>query len=354
MISRLINASLIINNIVSPEWAIDKILPNNGLFEVFGESGSCKTFIVLDMLVCISESIPWHDKQTKKKLVIYVAGEGAFGIKIRLKALSIKYQVLLDNFYILPVASNLSDVEEVKKLCKDINLISKGQEKIIVFDTLHRNSSSDENSSTDYALILKHIDHFLFKEASLVGFVHHSGYSSGKRSRGTSSRFASLDTCIMVTKQKDLSVRVECTKQKDYDEFRPINFVMSKCDIGITNEEKQPITSLVPCLVAENKTKTSQKIQQYDKDCYELLSLLSSLVGKYSEKIPDEVIIKNNYSNGVGVSEKIWKQEYIDLNSDNSSKDARRKKFERKKMILIDNNIIGVKNGLCWICKDCL
>lgn len=355
--SRLINASLIIDNITPQEWTVDKILPNNGLFEIFGESGSYKSFIVLDMLVCISQSIPWHGHKTNKKLVIYVAGEGAYGVKIRLKALSLKYQTSLDNFYLLPIASNLSDGDEIKKLCIDIQLINDQQEKIIVFDTLHRNSSADENSSTDYALVLKNIDNLLFPQASIVGFVHHSGYAAIKRSRGTSSRFASLDTCIMVTRQKDLSVKIECTKQKDYDEFSPIYLTMCKCDIGIFDEKQQPITSLVPCLSLKNETVIKSKILQHDKDDYELIALLSSLVEKYKAPIPYEILTIYNYSKGFCVSEKVWKKEYLEgCNNkpmDDKSKDAKRKKFDRKKKILIDNNIIGVENGLCWICRDC-
>lgn len=81
------------------------------------------------------------------------------------------------------------------------------------------------------------------------------------------------------------------------------------------------------------------------------------MVEKYKAPIPCEILTIYNYSKGFCVSEKVWKKEYLEgCNNkpmDDKSKDAKRKKFDRKKKILIDNNIIGVENGLCWICRDC-
>ena len=65
--SRLKCVSSLIDNIVPPSWMIKNVLPSEGLVEIIGASNSYKTFLILDMMYCISNGIDYHGMKTKKR-----------------------------------------------------------------------------------------------------------------------------------------------------------------------------------------------------------------------------------------------------------------------------------------------
>ena len=72
--NRLVKASLITKELTAPEWLIKGVIPSDGLLEFIGASGSYKSFIVLDLMFCISAGIDYHGKKAKKGVVVYIAG----------------------------------------------------------------------------------------------------------------------------------------------------------------------------------------------------------------------------------------------------------------------------------------
>lgn len=247
--NRLVKGSDLTANIEPQKWLIKGIMPEEALVEFVGASGSYKSFILLDMMFCISAELPYHGLKTTKGTVIYIAGEGSNGVKMRLKALQIHYNVNDYDFYVLPMPSNLMEKIEIEKLAKEIMHRAPMGAAMVMFDTLHRNSAgSDENSSKDFASILGNLDTFIKPLASVVGWVHHTGLGDDaqNRGRGTSSRYAAMDTVILVRKREELSVTIENTKQKDSEPFNQLDFNMAHIKLGIMDEDNAEMVSLVP------------------------------------------------------------------------------------------------------------
>lgn len=69
-----------------PSWLVDDIIPETGIGVIYGESGSYKSFLTIDLLAHIGNGRAWFGKDTKKKPVIYIALEGNAGIPKRIKA----------------------------------------------------------------------------------------------------------------------------------------------------------------------------------------------------------------------------------------------------------------------------
>lgn len=82
------------------------------------------------------------------------------------------------------------------------------------------------------------------------------------------------------------------------------------------------------CLYEKNETESNKlEILKLDKDDHEIIELLSSLVEKYQESIPGQILKEYNYSKGFCVSEKILKKEYLQLfvDLDDKARDAKEK-----------------------------
>lgn len=269
--SRLKCVSDLIDNIIAPSWMIKNVLPSDGLMEIIGASNSYKTFIMLDMMYCISNGIDYHGMKTKKGIVIYIAGEGANGAKMRLRALRTKYGHNTYNFYMLECSSNLSDFREMDKLASEISAITEDKISLIVFDTLHRNTAGiDENSASDFSIVLGNVDKYLKPLCNLIGYIHHTGNGAetSMRGRGTSARFAAMDTSIVIHSKVKGNAGMTCVKQKDGDAFETIFFDMEKVDIDLKDEDGESLFSVVPVLGAEKIGEEKEDDDKISNDEY--------------------------------------------------------------------------------------
>lgn len=266
--NRLKRVSDLTKNIIPPAWMVRNIIPEEGLIEIIGASGSYKSFLILDLMFCISNGIKYHGKETKKGTVVYIAGEGHHGAKMRIRALEMKYQVPADNFYMLECSSNLAEEKEMDKLSNEILSISDDKISMIMFDTLHRNSSGiDENSASDFSLILGNVDKYLKPYVKIIGYIHHTGNAqeTSNRGRGTSSRFAAMDTSLMVKSKEKGFTSLSCNKQKDGEAFEMISFELEKIDIDLLDEDGEKVYSVVP-IITDKKFDEEEEMDDKTSD----------------------------------------------------------------------------------------
>jgi hypothetical protein len=300
--NRLLKFSDLTDNIMPPSWMVKNMIPEEGLLEFIGASGSYKSFLVIDMMFCIAAGIEYHRLLTKQGICIYVAGEGKNGAIMRVRALSIKYGVSPDNFYILPMPSNLMDSLEMDMLASDIKAVSPDKQvNMVIFDTLHRNSAgSKENSSDDFAVMLGHMDKFIKPNSKIVGYVHHNGKGeiAKKDGRGTSARFGAVDTSIFIGSDEKKTAYMENTKQKDGEAFDRIGFFLHSISIGIKDENEEDILSLYPEMNSEalsaTKDEGEKDIIDYSKIKDDILDFISNNDACFQKDVVDS--FKGQYS----------------------------------------------------------
>jgi len=118
------------------------------------------------------------------------------------------------NLYILPIAVNFREGNEVEKLMRSIDKAGDGWSCVFV-DTVARSLvGADENSATELGLWVAAADSVKTHcRCALVG-VHHSGKDSSRGMRGSSALLGAVDTSLVVTKD-DGFVTMKCEKQKD-------------------------------------------------------------------------------------------------------------------------------------------
>lgn len=222
---KILHATDVLAKLGPIDWQIEDFLEKDSTGLIFGEPGSFKSFIALDMGFHVAAGKDWHGRKVQQGPAIYLAGEGHNGLARRLAAWSTHHGVQFDDlpFYISETAASLCDKLSVIDVAAAVKSIAdqKGDPSMIIIDTLARNfGPGDENSTTDMSTFIDHVDSVLRHEfGATVCLVHHSGHSNKERARGSAALKAGLDFEYRVEKIKgSLTVGFTNTKMKNAPE----------------------------------------------------------------------------------------------------------------------------------------
>ena len=73
-----------LENLPPPKWLIDGVVVENGICLFWAGSDSYKTFVAIDMAMCLGSGEDWHGHSTIAGLVVYVAAEDINGVAKRM------------------------------------------------------------------------------------------------------------------------------------------------------------------------------------------------------------------------------------------------------------------------------
>lgn len=230
------------------KWKIKGVLPSHGLAVVFGQSGSGKSFLVLDMLQSLALGRDWFGLKVKPCSVTYIALEGEAGLAGRVEAYRIHHGTASPNIRYMVEPFKLLIADDINDLVQAIRDAGTGD--VVVLDTLSRATpGSDENDSKDMGLIIAAAKMLQELIGGLVLLVHHSGKDAAKGMRGHSSLHAALDCAIEVKRTGDHRQWL-VAKSKDGEDGASHSFMVEVMHLGI-DSDGDPITS---CVVLENPT----------------------------------------------------------------------------------------------------
>ncbi|MDZ7918500.1 AAA family ATPase [Rhodoferax sp.] len=118
-----------------PTWIVKGLLPKAELNVLFGESGSGKSFVALDLAGAIARGIQWRGRKVKQGRVVYVAAEGAGGFRNRLNAYAQAHELDLStlDLGVIKAAPNLMVKDDALDVCKAI--IAGGPVSVVIIDT---------------------------------------------------------------------------------------------------------------------------------------------------------------------------------------------------------------------------
>jgi hypothetical protein len=209
-----------------PPPLIQGIISTGGMSAVFGQSTHYKSFFALDMDCCIASGMEYNGRRVQQGSVVYIAGEGIFGMQKRLRAWKqfIGYDGTLPILFLkhgIALQGNSTDV---------IELIDEIADKLqgippvkITIDTLARNFVGNESASEDMNSFVAGCSRLQEATGAHIQIVHHSGWSELERLRGSSVLHCALDTEILCTRDGS-RLTVECKKQKDDNDFPSMTF----------------------------------------------------------------------------------------------------------------------------------
>lgn len=231
-----------IENLSPPEWLIDNIITVNGLSVLWGKSGDMKSFVALDMALCIATGRDWHGITTKPGLAIYVAAEGSYGLARR--AVGWRRTRGRDlpkpQFKIVPHTISMVSGDADQLIQQIMELPTKTT--FIVIDTLARTfGAGDENKQADMNAYVSATDRLREATGAHVMIVHHTGVHADKRERGSNVLRGAADTMMKVQRTGERLAIINAApegKQKDAEEFKTIRLRAAKATFQ-TNETEQ-------------------------------------------------------------------------------------------------------------------
>lgn len=213
------------------DWLIKNVLPRAELVVMYGQSGTGKSFLALDLCAAICRGVAWRDYLTNEGRVVYVCAEGSGGFKQRLKAYATQYDVVLSELGVISDAPNLLDVKDVAGMTKAIQ--GFGKVDVVVIDTLSASiPGGDENAGKDLGQVVNHCKFIHRKTGALVVLVHHSGKDASRGARGWSGLRAAADAEIEITRNGDFRT-ASVTKMKDGSDGRQWSFKLKTVVLGI-------------------------------------------------------------------------------------------------------------------------
>jgi RecA-family ATPase len=228
------------------EWFVHGVLPKAEICAVIGDSGSGKTFFILDMVLRIAAGMGWRNKKTRRGRVVYVAAEGAQGIKTRVDAWARHHGVDLEqvDLHIIGAAPSLLDPKDVGHLVKA--LLRLGNIDLVVLDTLAQvTPGAAENSSEDMGKALAHCKSLHATIKATILLVGHTGKDASRGLRGWSGIRAALDALVEITRL-DTYRGATVTKLKDgKGEGEEYLFQLENMELDYDFEYDEPITSCV-------------------------------------------------------------------------------------------------------------
>lgn len=226
-----------------PSWIVKGVLPQAELVVLFGESGSGKSFIALDIAAAIARGIEWRGLRVRQGRVVYVCAEGAGGFRNRLAAYQAAHHVEL-NLDVIPDAPNLLDKADALEIAKAI-----GTADLVIVDTFAQTTpGANENAAEDMGRALSHCKGIHRATSATVLLVHHSGKDQSRGARGWSGIKAAADAELEVLRT-ETGRMLRVSKQKDGDDQGEWGFSLDVVNVGL-DEDGDAITS---CVVRETE-----------------------------------------------------------------------------------------------------
>lgn len=244
-----------------PRWLVKGIVPDKGIGAIFGDSGTFKSFLTLDLLAHISNGREWFGHRVRPAPAVYVPFEGQGGVPSRIKAWRLAQSAQRNPnmlFSVVPlddVRSHIAVIMEPLNLREHADrdtLVATLTEQgwaggVLCIDTLaHASAGLDENSSAMGEMLTIFRD-LQYRLGGVILLIHHSGKDASRGMRGWSGVHAAMDFVIECLRDKDSAsheAEFVITKAKDGETGVRTKFLMHTVQIGI-DEDGDYVSSLV-------------------------------------------------------------------------------------------------------------
>lgn len=204
-----------LRNLPKPEPLIDKTLDRNTVALLVGPAGSYKSFVALDWACSVATGTPWQGRHTKKGHVVYIAGEGAYGLNQRISAWEAHHNIKVphDQLTVIHHPVQLGRPDELAAL---IEVIKSKPTVVVIADTVARCIVGlDENAAKDMGLVIDAATRLRdCTDNGVVVLVHHTG-KDGKTIRGSSALEGGVDTIYAAKAQSKPHLILDRRKRKD-------------------------------------------------------------------------------------------------------------------------------------------
>jgi hypothetical protein len=214
------------------EWLIEEVAATRYIVVLVGESGGSKTFVALDLAVCIAAGQHWHGRRVEPGGVLVLLAEGdAIGPRFRAacaglgltpaQARELPIVFVRESAILSPVTDRYGtqqDSIDLIRLKATVRAFREQLEargirlRLIIVDTLRATLAGSEDASDNIAGYVNALRAVLADEApdACAIVTHHSGWGDNeqrttkRRERGSSAIRGNSDCVLLLEKNGDL------------------------------------------------------------------------------------------------------------------------------------------------------
>lgn len=223
-----------------PRFLVDRHIPQVSTGFLYSAPGVGKSFLALDMALSIAfGAADWHgdpiDAGDDNPCVLYLAAEGSFGFRNRVRAWREARGFKKDDpnrFTMIERTIDFMDPNDITKLIRTIRKAVQCRPCLVIVDTVSRSMpGADENLQKEMTLFVKACDEVKDAFQCAVLGVHHAGKSGDMR--GSTVLRGAGDFVFKLERTKGKSVgRLTCEKQKDGPDGWEEPYVFEKADLA--------------------------------------------------------------------------------------------------------------------------
>jgi hypothetical protein len=234
------------------------------------ESGTGKTFLLLDLAAALSDGLSWHGRTTRPGSVVYISYEGD-ALSVRLRAIHDRGH-RLEHLYVIPGHDPISprvtrDGEErsIGELALTVGmtaLVTELEAKkrpplvVVMIDTVRASMTGSEDSSEHVSAYLRAVRRIqaCVPDAAVI-LAHHAGWQDGdtqrKRERGSSAWRGNCDCTLFLeageydSERGEAELTLRALKTRDAEKPAPLHLVRRRVEILERTRRGDPVTSCV-------------------------------------------------------------------------------------------------------------
>jgi HSP20 family molecular chaperone IbpA len=332
-----------------PEWIVYGVLMAGGNALLYGAFASLKSFLALDLALCVAYGIPWQGREVKQCAVLYIAGEGVRGLARRIKAWQIHHGLedATAPFRVLSAGIDLTNPSDIARLIQ--TGLDEGEAegmpvKLIFIDTLARAMvGADENAAQDMGRAVRNTDELRGGLDAATVTVHHSGKDKERGMRGSTALPGAADTILSVERD-EMNLVVTIEKQKEDEEGAPIKLVARKIALnGGEIVEGEP-TSLVLVEGEGGDAASTRPSGRLSGDQQRALSVLNDAMASHGE--PDMPGVPAGCRS---VPEIWWRERFYDRCKPGADRKTKEKAYRRAADGLLDARLVALNRERVWL-----
>ncbi len=285
-------------------WLVKGLIPKAGSTVISGDPGSNKTWIDMATAIAVASGSRLFNFFDTEQCPVWIIDKenNKQAIKNRLKLLGLEAGLPIY------ISSTKDFVFDLKNRNKILDFACEKEIKLVIYDSLRRIHSGDENSSTDISGLFELLTSLHVEDISNILTHHHNKNtfaSGGSKMRGSSDILASIDCHITVSKRSNKEIIVEQSKNRYGEELKPFKLKIltdttsyfkfqyeGETDLGAKrNEVRRNITELLKSSIEPIGRKT-------------ILDSIKDVASCGNDLIDD--ILKEMADEGVLIKDKNW------------------------------------------------
>jgi hypothetical protein len=328
-----------------PDWRIRRVLPAASIIQVFGEASAGKSFMTVDWACCIASGLDWFGHAVKQAVVLYLAGEGLEGLRLRFLGWQMVRGAISDEFLHVTERPLRLDAEGARAVMAEVAEMPV-KPGFIVVDTMATVMEGSENDGKDVSAFLAVLQRFISDSRATVVFNHHPGHGDKTRGRGWSGIKGNVDASFQVTATDTRKGKLTVEKPpKDGLPLDPVNYELRIVELPEDwRDPDYPDEAVTTCLftvtgAAEPDEPKAKYIPPSQRIALEALreALMRSGVDNHADA-----------PGVVSVELEAWRKDFYELEPDKSD-ESRKKSFQRVRISLLADDRIKSQNSRFWI-----